>query len=191
MNKRMFLALDISATDKAKIAQWRAQHLPLPFKVIDAQNFHITLAFLGLVNEDQQANLAQLISQQHNFIQPQLKPLVDQNKTLPLLLSKVGYFKQPQVLHLMPVTCPDWLIYLNNAVVQLSLNVNITLENRVYQPHLSLYRKAKFLLPERYKKTQQTKVKQHLDIASFSLYHSYLTEIGVRYQRIKTWTLNL
>ncbi|MBA6392358.1 RNA 2',3'-cyclic phosphodiesterase [Colwellia sp. BRX10-3] len=191
MNKRMFIALDISSADKVKVAQCRDQHLPLPFKAIDEQNFHVTLAFLGLVDKDQQANLAKLISQQHNLIKQQLKPFVGQNKTLSLLLSKVGYFKKAQVLHLIPTTNPDWLIYLNKTIVELSLNCDITLENRVYQPHLSLYRKAKFPLPHYYKKIQQTELEQQLSITSFSLYHSYSTELGVRYQQVQTWDLIL
>jgi len=48
MNKRMFIAIDITSADKAAIALWREQHLSLPFKIIPQQNFHITLAFLGL-----------------------------------------------------------------------------------------------------------------------------------------------
>ncbi|MFT6249078.1 MAG: hypothetical protein ACJAZQ_002290, partial [Cognaticolwellia sp.] len=39
MKKRMFIALDISSADKVKVAQWRKQHLDLPFKAIDENNF--------------------------------------------------------------------------------------------------------------------------------------------------------
>jgi 2'-5' RNA ligase len=37
----------------------------LPFNIIDRQNFHITLAFLGCIapQQQQQASVAQLISQ--------------------------------------------------------------------------------------------------------------------------------
>ena len=191
MNKRMFLALDISGADKGKIAQWRAQYLPLPFRAIDKQNFHVTLAFLGLVSDDQQANLEQLISQQHNLIQQQLKPLVENTKTLSLLLSKVGYFKTAQVLHLMPTVCPDWLIYLNKTMVELSLNCDISIKNNGYKPHLSLYRKAKFSLPNTNIPLQEIAFKQRLSITSFSLYHSYPSEVGVRYEPVKTWKINI
>ncbi|ASP48331.1 RNA 2',3'-cyclic phosphodiesterase [Cognaticolwellia beringensis] len=190
MNKRMFLALDISGADKAKIAQWREQYLSLPFRAIDKQNFHVTLAFLGLVNKDQQANLEKLISQQHNLIQQQLTPLVEETKTLSLLLSKVGYFKTAQVLHLMPTVCPDWLIYLNKTMVELSFKCDISIENKGYLPHLSLYRKAKHSLSNTNKTLEKTAFKQPLSITSFSLYHSYSSEIGVRYEPVKTWKIN-
>jgi 2'-5' RNA ligase len=190
MKKRMFIALDISGADKVKIAQWRKQHLILPFKMIDEQNFHVTLAFLGLIDNDQQASLEKLISQQHSFIQQQLKPFVQQDQTLPLVLSQIDYFKKAQVLHLMPKTCPDWLLDLNTSIVKLSLKCNIGMENRTYQPHLSLYRKAKFQLPSHLKNIQQTFVEQQLNITSFSLYHSYSTALGVRYKPVKTWKIN-
>ena len=186
----MFLALDISGADKVKIAQWREQYLSLPFRAIDKQNFHVTLAFLGFVNKDQQANLEKLISQQHNLIQQQLKSLVEETKTLTLLLSKVGYFKTAQVLHLMPMVCPDWLIYLNKTLVELSFNCDISIENNGYQPHLSLYRKAKYSLSNTNKTLEKTTFKQPLSITSFSLYHSYSSEIGVRYEPVKTWKIN-
>jgi 2'-5' RNA ligase len=189
MKKRMFVALDILDTDKVKIAQWREQHLPLPFKPIDRQNFHITLAFLGFIAPQQQASVAQLISQQHSFIQQRLKPLIQQNKALSIVLSQLGYFKKAQVLHLMPVSCSDWLIYLQRTVVELSLNSNIALENSRYQPHLSLYRKAKTSLPALCKNLQKTIFNQQLSITSFSLYHSYSTALGVRYEPVQTWKI--
>ena len=190
MKKRMFIALDIVDTDKVKIAQWREQHLPLPFKPIDRQNFHITLAFLGFIAPQQQASVAQLISQQHGFIQQHLKALIQQKKTSSIVLSKLGYFKKAQVLHLMPASCPDWLIYLQRTVLELSLNSNIALENSGYQPHLSLYRKAKTPLPALCKNLQQSVFKQQLSITSFSLYHSYSTALGVRYESVQTWEIN-
>jgi 2'-5' RNA ligase len=189
MKKRMFVALDILDTDKVKITQWREQHLPLPFKPIDRQNFHITLAFLGFIAPQQQASVAQLISQQHSFIQQHLKPLIQQNKALSIVLSQLGYFKKAQVLHLMPVSCSDWLIYLQRTVVELSLNSNIALENSRYQPHLSLYRKAKTSLPALCKNLQKTIFNQQLSITSFSLYHSYSTALGVRYEPVQTWKI--
>jgi 2'-5' RNA ligase len=132
----------------------------LPFNIIDRQNFHITLAFLGCIapqqqQQQQQASVAQLISQQHGFIQQHLKPLIQQNKALSIMLSQLDYFKKAQVLHLMPTRFLDWLIYLQRTVVELSLNSNIALKNNSYQPHLSLYRQAKTPLPALFKSLQK------------------------------------
>jgi len=189
MKKRMFIALDISSADKVKVAQWRKQHLDLPFKAIDENNFHVTLAFLGLLEQEKQANLTVLINQQHHLIQQQLNMLATQDISFSLRLSKVGYFKKAQVLHLMPESCPHWLMYLNKVIVKLSLNSNIRLENYRYQPHLSLYRKAKSSLIETNNIIEKTAVTQTLNIKSFSLYHSFSSEYGVQYIPIQTWKL--
>lgn len=187
MKKRMFIALDIAHTDKVKIAQWREQHLSLPFRAIKPENFHITLAFLGLIDDLQHMRLAQLIGQQQRIIQQQLTPLTQSHQPQSVTLSKIGYFKRAQVLHLMPATSPDWLLYLNKHLVDLCLNSDIALEDCAFQPHLSLYRKAKFDSPARLTELQKNKLKHTLSITSFSLYHSYSTALGVCYEPVQTW----
>lgn len=190
----MFLALDISSDDKIKIAQWREQHLALPFKAIPAENFHITLAFLGLINATEQANLTRLIDQQHHHIRNLIAPYLQQTNALALTLAQVGYFKAAKVLHIMPAVSPKWLRQLNSIVVESCHESAIAIDNRRYQPHLSLYRKAKYSFSESSDKIladhQAIKVQQAIDINSFSLYHSYSTDIGVTYKAINTWAIN-
>ena len=189
MKQRMFIALDISNPDKGKIDLWRGQHLSLPFKAINPQNLHITLAFLGFIDNIQQVRLTQLINQQHDNIQQQVKSLITQNLPLSVELSKIGYFKNAQVLHLMPTTDPDWLLCLHKQLIVLCINSNIALENSIYQPHLSLYRKSKFDSVSRLIELQEINFTQKLNITSFSLYHSYSTTSGVCYAPVHTWKL--
>lgn len=190
MTKRVFIALDISKADKIKVAQWRQTYLPRPFKVITEENYHITLAFLGFINQQQQRNIVSVINQQHSIIQQQLQPLLSQQLALPITLSAVGYFKKAQVLHLMPSNCPNWLTYLNNLMINACGNVDILIENRVYKPHLSLYRKAKMSSPKSSEENDHIAVELQLNICSFSLYHSYSTPLGVHYEPIQTWEIN-
>ena len=184
----MFFALDISSTDKAILTLWRSQNLTLPFKAIEPSNFHVTLAFLGLLENNQQAGVEALVNQQHDDIQQHLRLLVAKPE-FSLHLSTVGYFKKAQVLHLMPENCPNWLMYLNTAIVELSLRCNIALEQKRYQPHLSIYRKVKSTLIDTDHIIESTALKHPICIKSFSLYHSYSTESGVKYLPVKTWQL--
>ncbi|WP_164718117.1 2'-5' RNA ligase family protein [Colwellia sp. Arc7-635] len=201
LKKRMFIALDISSADKVNIAQWREQHLDLQFKAVAAENFHITLAFLAFIDPQQQANIEQSINQQHTTIQQRFKALAQQKDALldlpntapnavPIVLSKIAYFKTAKVLHLTPTNCPDWLLDLNDTISQLCCRCNIPLQDRIYQPHLSLYRKAK--LPElvNLAALQKNVIAQTVNITSFSLYHSYSTPSGVHYEAIKTCKLS-
>ena len=185
----MFLALDIVETDKAMLAQWRNEQLTLPFKAINQDNFHITLAFLGLINNTQQTHLTHSINQQIDSIQQYLSPLFQHQSTLPITLSEMDYFKKPKVLHLMPADCPDWLLQLHKTLVEISHQCNISIESRPYIPHLSLYRKAKFSSNSDLLMLNQSLDAQQLNIKSFSLYHSFSTNNGVYYQPIETWLL--
>tara|TARA_R110002012_G_scaffold76045_3_gene192068 strand:- start:16500 stop:17072 length:573 start_codon:yes stop_codon:yes gene_type:complete len=190
MKKRMFIALDISNDDKFKVAQWRDQHLPLAFKAIPAENFHITLVFLGLIDNSQQTDITQSINQQRDSIRTLLAPVLQAHKTLSIGLSEIGYFKAAKVLHVMPSVCPEWLIRLNATIVASCHESAIAIENRAYQPHLSLYRKAKFDSSEALSTRQKNTIVQNICINSFSLYHSYSTDFGVVYQAVKTWKIN-
>ncbi len=194
----MFIALDITSADKAAIALWREQRLSLAFKAIPQQNFHITLAFLGAVNEQQQEDIIKLISEKHGDVQQGINNFLSGNDTasdtLPLTLSQLGYFNKAQVLHLMPTTCPDWLPYLVNVITELCQQSKISLENSAYKPHLSLYRKAKtpLVLPSPLLSNTQLSDNfcQQLNLSSFSLYHSTSSSSGVTYLPTHTWKLN-
>lgn len=190
MKKRMFIALDIADPDKAKLGHWRDQHLSLAFKTISEKNLHITLVFLGLIDDLQQAHLTQLINQQQEVIREKFPSALPQNQKQTLKLAQIGYFKRAQVLHIMPTTCPDWLTHLNHVMIKLCCNNNIAIENSVYQPHLSLYRKAKFTSRSTLTLLQKITVEQRLSITSFSLYHSYSTELDVVYEPVHSWKIN-
>ncbi len=194
----MFIALDITIADKSAITLWREQHLSLPFKVIPQQNFHITLAFLGVINKKQQNDVAKIISENHDNIKQRLSNFLQGSCTnknaLKLTLSQLGHFNKAQVLHLMPTTSPDWLSYLEKVITEICQQSDILLENRAYKPHLSLYRKAKtpLALPEPLLLNTQLPngFCYQLNIKSFSLYYSYSNTSGVTYLPIHTWKLN-
>jgi 2'-5' RNA ligase len=89
----------------------------LPFKIIPQENFHITLAFLGLVSEEQQEYLVKLISEKHIDIHRKINNFTQgKNANLDavhLTLSKLGCFNRAQVLHFMPANCPRLVILLS------------------------------------------------------------------------------
>ena len=171
-SKRLFLALDISEQDKARIATWREQSANFAYRPITASNFHITLAFLGGLDSKCQQSLISAC-QQLVVSQPVLSK---QN----LVLNELGHFKKPKVLYLNLAETPQWLSYMVETIHGIANNLEIALEQRVYLPHLSLYRKAL---------AQHAQANLAITVSSFSLYHSYSTENGVCYQPIETWPL--
>ena len=170
---RLFFALDINSQDKAKIAQWRSYYLSLPFKAINADNFHITLAFLGNIDAHQQQALT--------LAATQLSANISIKKNA-LLLDHCGLFKKPQVLYLGISQPPLWLTTLAKRLSQQAQHLNVFQEQRSYCPHLSLYRKAKYC-------ADNINSTLTINIKSFSLYQSSSTHEGIRYQALQTWAL--
>lgn len=173
--KRLFFALDISADQKQLIAAWRDSQLHFPFKAVSMQNFHITVVFLGVVTEQQQQAL--LINKANSVVK-QIFPVDNR-----LLLTTCGLFKKPQVLYLNLHDSPTWLTILANTLSTAASDIGLFQENRLYHPHLSLYRKATSL-------TTNKSINLTLPCQSFSLYHSMSTASGVVYQPLITWPLN-
>ncbi len=178
MNERLFFALDLSNSDKKLIAQWRDENLNLPYKIIPSDNFHITLAFLGLTSTQQKLALIQQANQ--------LCLQVKNTNIKDFILNKVGHFKKPKVLFLTSKSCPDWLTELACALSQTAVAQGLFQEQRQYLPHVSIYRKASFL-PEQ--SVDIVDINQKVSITSFSLYRSISTPSGVSYQPLQQWPL--
>lgn len=172
---RFFFALDISPQDKQVIEHWRAKALALPFKAIAQQNYHITLAFLGAI--EQQALISLMASAQH--VAAQLRPV---NPKV-LLLDQVGLFHKAKVLYLGIRKVPHWLSDLAKQLSCAATHLIIFQEKRPYHAHMSLYRKASQLTDE----VPAPNIK--IEVTSFSLYQSVSSERGVKYKPVKTWAL--
>lgn len=95
--------------------------------------------------EQQQKNVTKLIDESLGDIQQKLNSFLLGNNTdaLHVSLSAQGYFEKAQVLHLMPTICPAWLSYLANVITELCQYSKLSLDNRAYKSHLSIYCKAK------------------------------------------------
>lgn len=171
--KRLFFALDIAPQDKTAIAQWREQKLTLPFRQIASDNFHITLNFLGQVDELKIPSLIEKAQCLNLPVQP---------SPYKVKANQLGLFSKPQVLYLGFEHFPKSLTLLAQQLTRIAKELNIKQPESTYLPHLSIYRKAKQL-------PSIVTSNIHLNIASFSLYHSFNLGDGVIYQPIQTWPL--
>ena len=184
---RLFFALDITDTDKQKLANWRNQQLNLPFKAVASDNFHITLAFLGAVTKEQQKilkdNASQYCQKITQKMKAQLKPTAETIQSNTLSFDLCELFKKPKVIFLGITNSPQWLNLLAEQLSSCARNIGLFQENRPYCPHISLYRKAN--------RVPLKPLMQNItiEIKSFSLYESISTQSGACYKPIKTWVL--
>ena len=98
-----------------------------------------------------------------------------------LNLSKCGFWPRPKVAWLAPEEIPDTLKQLTDDLQQLIKPCGFKPEQREYQPHITLVRKAKYepSLPE------ITAI--NLKVSKFCLVESKTEPEGAQYRVLKTW----
>lgn len=146
---------------------------PLPAELgrrVISANLHITLLFLGAVNNATRQNLE---SAAGRII---ASPFV-------LTLDHYGYWPKPQVVWMGSQVTPPALFGLVHALRQAALACGLRVDSRPYRPHLTFCRKVRQppRLPEFTPVTWP--------VAGFSLVESRSTPDGVRYEPRRAWTL--
>ena len=132
-------------------------------RILDKNNWHITLAYFGAANVDQQ-----------RCIETQAEKITSQ--PFDLDLTSCGYWKKPQVAWLAPLTIPAELKQLAYQVQNNLVPCGFEPEKRDYKPHITLVRKAKQL--PAVKEIQA--IEWHVD--KFCLVESVTAEKGAVYQ---------
>lgn len=187
--KRLFFALDISDKDKKTIIQWRQKHLdnimPINHPVAEG-NLHITLAFLGTVNQNQQEVFTEYCDEIFHPIIPEYNNELSANTSFELSLNTLQLFKKPKVLHLSFNSFPKPLTSLAENLSAKAKQQGLFQESRSYCPHVSIARKVKELTVN---PSLNMSLNIPLKVTSFSLYHSQSTPQGVVYLPQNTWSL--
>ena len=151
---RYFIGLDLTPKDKLTIEDWREKHLrELPDKPVPAENFHITLSFLGNVSPEKMELL-------HD------KLLQIKGQQLKLHTSELGSFQKAKILYL-GIEQNHAL----NALAQQCLKINSALglpsHHDKYRPHITLTRKHKEIVP-----IEARPPKLELNFTQFHLFES-------------------
>lgn len=169
---RCFIGLDLAATPKLAIAQWRDKALPYFTKAVPVQNFHITLAFLDQVSLSQLDALCQELD---SLDMPSFE----------LTLDQLGYWSKPRILWLGCQHLPAALEGLAAEVSRIARQCHIPIQQRQYVPHVTLVRKAAETPP-----TPLLAPGFECTFKEFHLFESVSGENGVRYPIRKSWPLN-
>ena len=175
MTKRVFFAFDLSnaAIDQIQAIRWPTSVATM--RAVPVRNWHITLQFIGKVNDSQLKGLANIGAA---------------IKAVPFImtLTQVRFFKRAGVVCL---SCPrqqrpDPLIMLQHQLRQAVTHCDPEIESlRVahhYVPHLTLFRKAKQCPQLNLDPISWT-------VTSFALYESCSSQNGVVYERLEHWPL--
>ncbi|MEW6997578.1 RNA 2',3'-cyclic phosphodiesterase [Colwelliaceae bacterium BS250] len=179
--QRLFFGLTIDSNNKQLIANWRSQYIKQDVNFVDPDNFHITLAFLGLCN---QQKVEQIVAAVNNSSAEQFSV-----ESFSVELSHLGFWQQPKILFLGCEHCPEQLQVLAEQLKSLALSLDIPQQQRPYMPHLTLARKAKSLEPINTSNNFNIEPIS-LTFDTFCLFESVSTPSGVKYDVIHCWGLD-
>ena len=183
---RSFIGLDLSAQDKLALENWREKSLPaLPSsnarnanqpkvpvrqpKPVPAANFHITLCFLGNIND-----------RQHEAVIANLDDITA--TPFEVTLDMTALWQGPKILLAAPTAPPASLMSLAASVNSAARQAGIDVERREYRPHVTLIRNSKEDYPPPLFAPQLT-----CQFSQFHLFESVSTPSGVRYPVKHSW----
>ncbi|WP_435037176.1 RNA 2',3'-cyclic phosphodiesterase [Pseudomonas neuropathica] len=167
--KRLFFALDCPAAQRKAIAQWRGELGVRTGKPVPADNFHLTLLFLGAVP------LAQI-----NDVCEAAGQVRTPGEALKISLDRLQVWHRAGVLSLAPEQAPPALLRLVYALEQAMLPFAFEETIREFRPHLTLAREYRAPEPE-----AATPPEFFLRAERFALFESHKG----RYRVLQDWSL--
>ncbi|MFB4392158.1 MULTISPECIES: RNA 2',3'-cyclic phosphodiesterase [unclassified Pseudomonas] len=135
--KRLFFALSMGEPQRRAVAQWRRGLSLRSGKPVPAENFHVTLLFLGDVDSAQVPALCAAVAQ-----------IKRPGAPLRLLLDQLQVWPKAGALVLGARDTPAALRQLVYALEQATLPLGLAGPSREYRPHLTLSRDFRGQPPE-------------------------------------------
>jgi 2'-5' RNA ligase len=135
--KRLFFALGCAPAQRRAIAQWRSELQLRSGRPVPAENFHLTLLFLGAVEV---AKIADICTAAANVCTPGV--------ALTLVLDRLDVWRKSGVLLLVPEQAPPELLRLVYALEQAMLPFRSEDSPKEFRPHLTLMRDYRAPVPE-------------------------------------------
>ncbi len=170
-HRRLFFGVDARSQSQALLEL--QQQLALAASPVVAENLHLTLLFLGAVDEERLSQLCQLGCQ-----------VASRQAGFSVVLDQLGGFPQAKVAWVGPSQAPRQLLDLEQALRTGVSALGLPLDERPYRPHLTLYRKAR-PLPSSAEPCRPIP----LPVSEFHLYESCSTPGGVQYCKLASWKL--
>lgn len=167
---RYFFALNPDRPTRKKIHQVQSKSELDIRRLVSAANLHMTLLFLGPVQQEKYNKLIELT----NDIEV---------SRFTLQISRSGWWKRSQVAWLAPQRVPKPLYDLVNLLTDAARHSEITVANRAYQAHITLARKVRAFQAIGFTPFQW-------EVTEFCLLNSSPVAGGVEYQLMHSWPLS-
>ncbi|NUU37646.1 RNA 2',3'-cyclic phosphodiesterase [Pseudomonas sp. C2B4] len=135
--KRLFFALDCAPAQRKAIAQWRSALQLRNGRPVPAENFHLTLKFLGAVATAQVADICKAAASVRTS-----------GERLTVVLDRLDVWRRAGVLVLAPEQASSDLLRLVYDLEQAVLPFSLEGAPREFRPHLTLARDFRAPVPE-------------------------------------------
>ena len=168
---RTFLALALDADAALAIDEWRAHHWPLDASEVPLQNLHLTLCFLGEVDEARLERVASALDER-----------VAEPLGLELTLDEPIWRTDDAMTWLMPSEPPAALNALVKRLRGVAGRAGIRVDKRTFRPHVTLARRV-----ERPPPPPLSAPRVHCRFEQVTLFESILARGGVRYRDLADW----
>jgi len=168
--RRLFFALWPDDETRAAIAALAREQIHRQARRVAADNLHITLAFPGNVTARVQACLEQAAGGVNGA-------------PFDLAIDRLGYWSGPRILWAAPALTPPELWSLVTSLREVLTACGLIPEDRPYQAHITLARKASQALNV----TRTAPIPW--SIRQFCLVESVSEPAGVRYRVLRFWPL--
>ena len=134
---RLFFALGCPPTLRKTISHWRTSLSLRIGRPVPVANFHLTLLFLGSVD---QAQVAEICTAAFKVTVP--------GKPMTVVLDRLEIWRKSNALVLTPGDTPLELMRLSYALEQAMLSFRFEQTRAAFQPHLTLMRDYRASVPE-------------------------------------------
>ena len=172
---RVFFGLELDASTALQITDWRDRQLPCAGTPVPPANFHITLAFVGPLDNPAIERLCESVEE-----------WLARSEVAggALSLDQTGYWDKPGIYWLGPSSWPEPLSRLSRKLRGLATAAGAKRDRNPFQPHITLYRRCTGapLAPS------QAPVFS-LAYRHFSLFESRQGKKGVSYHSLQDWDL--
>ncbi len=170
MSRRLFFALWPDEAARVALAKLSRKAVRGHGKLVADANLHLTLYFLGAVDDEQQACAERVAD-------------AIEGSCFTFELARIGHWPKPKVVWSAPAETPNALITLVEALRAGLSGCGFTPDSRPYRAHLTLARKVGRPIPETSHKAIRWQVDQ------LALVQSITHPTGVEYRPLKFWGL--
>jgi 2'-5' RNA ligase len=170
---RVFFGLELEPTTSLQIADWRDRQLACAGTPVPPANFHITLAFIGALDDH---SIERLCLSVDDWLTQKA------TRGAALQLACTGYWHKPGIYWLGPSNWPEQLTRLAQKLNNLGSAAGAKRDRNRFQPHITLFRQCSAPPPA---PMQVPTI--NMNYTHFVLFESRQGKRGVSYHVLQDW----